>query len=457
MNQFLDRKDFQLFSLGNTKYVFLTGSQQIFEITNPNMDAYFKMCIGEPVNKLLDDESIGKMTEILGRKQTIPEIQEKQKRLMLILNTTHGCNMACKYCFASTHHDRQNVMPLPIVRKSICKMIERNPQAEQYSIYFFGGEPLLHKQFVEEAVEIAKEEIIVNHRKKVNFLLNTNGTLIDDSISRFLAKEGFTVTVSIDGSESANDINRVFLNGHGSFKRIIEGIDILKKHEVCFNLRATLHPKQKNLVDIFRFFEELRVSYSYAFTIAGGQDNTCETRFSDSDVDCLDNEWAKVMEYFWGKVLKRETIYCSDYLRKIQVLKMRKLRIRGCEAGHGTLFVDEKGTYYTCQNMLSFPETAVGSVNEGLNPDKLVKYRSKNLSQLSVCSECWARYLCGGGCVAERYCSDQSKNEYQQKCKIIQLEWKHFICSYIQINQLINNKFNNQNHLDYGRFEKFRA
>ena len=90
----------------------------------------------------------------------------KAKQDMLTLNITHGCNMSCKYCFASTLQDRKSVMSLSVARNAIANMLEGNPDSERYTIYFFGGEPLLHKQFVRDVVEIAKEEIIFRRNKK---------------------------------------------------------------------------------------------------------------------------------------------------------------------------------------------------------------------------------------------------------------------------------------------------
>lgn len=36
-------------------------------------------------------------------------------------------------------------MPLSVARNAIANMLEGNPDSERYTIYFFGGEPLLHK------------------------------------------------------------------------------------------------------------------------------------------------------------------------------------------------------------------------------------------------------------------------------------------------------------------------
>ena len=458
MNGLLEQKDFQRFSSGNKQYVFLTGNQQTLEITTPEMDTYFKMCADKQVDLPLNNLIVAKLTNVLEGLKTIPTNNHStSKQVMLTLNTTHGCNMACKYCFASTLKDRRNVMPLSVVQKSIQNLIENNKSAEQYIIYFFGGEPLLHKQFIREAVEIAKEEILSKHNKKVCFLLNTNATLMDKATLAFFKKENFTITVSIDGPEHANDLNRIFLNGRSSFNRAMKGIDLLKEYGIRFNLRATFNPKATYLVETFKFFEGLKVPYSYAFAISAKEKELCETHFNDEDIARFDKELETVMGYLLSKIANDNTVYCTDFFKKLETLKYRSVRLHGCEAGRNSLIVNESGEYYVCQNMLPFPETAVGNLSKGIDTNKLNQFSSKEVKNLPICQQCWARYLCGGGCEVERYLAENETDEFTQRCKLTQLEWKHFIQTYIKMNDLINNKFNNKKELNYGRIEKVRA
>lgn len=444
MDELLMRKDFQLFSVGNKKYVFLSKNLHILEITTPIMDTYFKMCSKRKMDVSLDEQTVKNLTSVLEEMNSIPtNNMEIPKEAMLILNTTHGCNMACKYCFVSTSEDRKNVMQLPIARQSIINMIEANQEAERYIIYFFGGEPLLHKQFIKDVVETAKEEIILKRNKKVCFLLNTNGTLIDEAILQFLKKEDFTVTVSLDGPEDINDLNRVFLDGCGSFKRIMECVKRLKKYDVKFNLRATFNSKTIHLAEIFRFFEDLEVFYSFAFAVGAKEKKRDDTNFNDEDIIRLDSELKAVMEFLLSKLANGNPIYCSDFHKKMGALRNKDIKLHGCEAGRRSFIVDESGTYYTCQNMLPFTETAVGDVYKGMDSDKVDKFYSKQVEDLSVCNQCWAKYLCGGGCEVEKYFFDCNMNDFTQRCKVTQLEWKHFISAYIKWNNMINNKLNN--------------
>ncbi len=458
MNNLLQQGDFHIFSFNKKKYVFLSGSQQILEISNPTMDAYFKRCAGRDDGNTLGDTTIDKVTETLKSLCTVPSACcEKQKQDMLTLNVTHGCNMSCKYCFASTLQDRKSVMSLSVAQNAIANMLEGNPDSERYTIYFFGGEPLLHKQFVRDVVEIAKEEIIFRRNKNVCFLLNTNGTLIDDDMMNFFVQEKFTVTVSIDGPQKVNDANRVFLNGRGSFRRIAENIEKLKKGGVDFNLRATISPKNTRLLETFLFFESMEVPYSYAFTIDSDVKDRSTTHFDANGIKTIDKQLGEVMNFFTRKFMGKENIYCNDFQRNINRLRTKSVRYQGCAAGRSSLIVDEAGEYYPCQNMLSYQDMSVGNVSEGIDNSRLQLFRSKEVSQLASCRQCWAKYLCGGSCEAERHLLGQESKDWKQKGKMIRLEWKHLIHSYIKLNDFINNMSNKHKIIDYEKFERAGA
>ncbi len=437
MSKLLNPEDFRTFAVRGKKFVFLSGCRQILEISNPEVETYFDICVSKKDAKTLADETLHQITDSLKELSASPLLaQEEYRQNMLTLNVTHGCNMACKYCFASTVQQRKGVMPLEVAQKAICNMLESNPQEKQYTIYFFGGEPLLHKPFIKEAVAIAKEEIVSKRGKRVNFLVNTNGTLIDDEILQLFSLEKFTVTVSMDGPKALNDANRVFLNGKGSYNRIMQNIEKLRKNRINFNLRATISPRTAHLQETFRFFEELKVPYAYAFTMDGGKEENDATRFSEADLLAIDKQLCDAMAYFLEKLQQGEAVYNMDFHKNMNLLKEKKVRQYGCAAGRGSFIVDESGEYYTCQNMLPFKETAVGDVEKGIRKERLEQIRPQEVSQMAKCAQCWARYLCGGACQAERYIHQADPAYMELKCRLIQLEWEHRIRSYITMRSI---------------------
>lgn len=354
----LPTSDYKLLEVDGQEYVFLTGSQELMEITNPLLTAYFNpTCESEA--KGTNEEMFEELTSALIAKRDAVHIREDPNRnprqVMLTLNTTHRCNMACSYCFAFTMHQQANPMPIIVAEKAIKNLLRDFPKTEQYMFYFFGGEPLLCKDFVRDTVSIVEQTFQDYLSKKFGFLLNTNGILLNDSeLLQFFKDKGFTITVSIDGPEEINDSCRMLNSGEGSFRQIMAGIRALQRYEVKFNLRATISPRTKNLLGIFQFFENLAIPYAYAFTINASEKNKQETEITSLQWNHIQEEYRQVFKLLTDKLLRSETVYNMDFNRKLAIVKQRMVRTHSCEAGRANFFVDEQGDYYACQNMLPY-------------------------------------------------------------------------------------------------------
>ena len=429
---YIGTENYQIFNIDNRDFVFLTGVHDVMEIVNPELKKYFSV----HTNKIKTEvaEQLTQTITTLREQKCKPALERKleaPKQMMITLNTTHGCNMACKYCFASTQKDKMSVMPLSVAQKAIEGIVKENPQVEKFSIYFFGGEPLLHKPFIKAVVPMARD-IMKKYNHTVNFMLNTNATLLDDpDLLKFMHIEDFVVTVSIDGPKTINDENRIFHNGHGTFDRIIKGMQLLRDYQVKFNLRATFSPQNRNLVEVFDFFEQQKATFAYAFTVPSSTKEAEKTQFTDNDLERLDKELARIEDYYLDKLLRQETIYQTDFRLKWAYLQNQHINVSGCEAGHGEFIIDEKGNYYPCQNLLPFAETRCGNIEDGIDKDKCHEFGVQRLSELDNCQNCWCRFLCGGGCATERYMNRGLKS-ISNRCKLTQLEWKHMISLFIK-------------------------
>ena len=71
--------------------------------------------------------------------------------------------------------------------------------------------------------------------------IQTNGTLLDDAWGEFLKEHGFLVGISIDGPRQMHDAYRVDKGGKPTFDRVLRGLDVLKRHEVDWNVLTTIH------------------------------------------------------------------------------------------------------------------------------------------------------------------------------------------------------------------------
>ena len=430
---FLNSSDYLVIRSRETNYLFLSKTLQYFKITDPSIEEYLRLCkAGGKGSTFLTEDEIFEIGSFLTTDDDV-EVNATSEvgHNFLILNITGGCNLACKYCFAQIMKNH-NTMTLDVAKRAIFNMINQESDNDEYFVYFFGGEPLLKKELVKQITEYAYEEITRKKKKKIKFLVNTNATLIDNETIQLFKKYDFTVTVSLDGPMTYHDRSRVYINGKGSFERVITSVEMLKKNNIQTNLRATFSPDTQDLVSIIKFFESLKLPYAYSFTINSEYKmNLKETYFEEEQFRMVENELHKVMDFFYDKIRLGETIYYTGLNQKLSMLRYKRKRSYSCEAGRRSMTVNEYGNYYACQNMIPYKQTKLGDVDKGISEEKNRMFRSKDLTLLNECHNCTIRNLCAGGCAVER--SNPNKKMKRQMCRLFDIEWKSLLYLYALI------------------------
>lgn len=62
-------------------------------------------------------------------------------------------------------------------------------------------------------------------------------------------------------------------------------------------------------------------------------------------------------------------------------------------------------------NFAPIPYTEIGNIYTGLYKDKHTTFQSKKFIETKECIDCPIRYICAGGCLAERYSALKSVRE----------------------------------------------
>ncbi|PXV59350.1 radical SAM protein with 4Fe4S-binding SPASM domain [Dysgonomonas alginatilytica] len=438
LNSFLLRpQDYWVINSEQNQYLFLSESLKFFKISDSSILEYLKICETKNVkDTFLTEDEIRNIGSILQQKDNAEEIESKDElsHSFLILNVTNGCNLACKYCFANIVGKNYDTMSFETAKAAIDNMLGQGTLFEEYTIYFFGGEPMLKLGLVKQVVEYAETKIVVESGKKVKFLLNTNGTLFTPNSIAFLKKYNFRVTVSIDGPLEQHDINRVYRNGKGSFNKVMEGVQMLKDNKIPSNLRATFNPQTLDLFETFQFFEDLHLPYAYSFTINNDyKSNSDDTFFKEEDYEMIEWRMKQVMDSFSEKIKNNKPVYATGIANKLNAIKYKMKRKHACEAGRRSITVDESGKYYACQNMIPYKHTALGHVGYEIVEEQRQKYMSKSLNAIEQCRDCQIRNLCGGGCEVERLNSDTALK--QQMCRFFKMEWKNILYTYSRLQE----------------------
>jgi uncharacterized protein len=168
------------------------------------------------------------------------------------------CNLDCSYCFYLEKapllgSERSFRMDDATLEAYVQGYIASQPTPE-VEFTWQGGEPtLMGVPFFERAVALQRRYAA---GKTIRNTLQTNGTLIDEAWCAFLAREGFTVGLSLDGPEAVHGLYRKDRAGASSFAATVRGLDLLLAHGVAVNVLVTVaRDVAKHPVRIYTFLK----------------------------------------------------------------------------------------------------------------------------------------------------------------------------------------------------------
>lgn len=177
-----------------------------------------------------------------------------------------ACNLGCQYCFflskENLYPSRESPLMDEVTQEAYVRQLMESSRGPEVQVGWQGGEPTLRGlEFFRRSVELANR-----HRRphqRIQHVLQTNGTLIDDEWARFLRENHYLVGLSVDGPRDLHDAYRIDKRGHGSFDDAIRAWRCLRRHEVDVNILCTIHAANADdPLRVYRFFrDDLRAQY----------------------------------------------------------------------------------------------------------------------------------------------------------------------------------------------------
>jgi uncharacterized protein len=156
---------------------------------------------------------------------------QDDRPLIASVNLTTACNLACTYCHAI--HRREHLDDEGIDQTARGLGALREPA----QIVPFGGEPLSAWRAFQRLVEGSESGGVRE------FLLCTNGLLVNPERIEYFAAHHVEVTVSWDGVAEANDRLRVYADGTGTSTEIERVFDLFReRYRRRLQLRITVGP-----------------------------------------------------------------------------------------------------------------------------------------------------------------------------------------------------------------------
>lgn len=198
---------------------------------------------------------------------------------------TNRCNLACTYCYQNRKTDRS--MSSDVLRSSLDLLLAT--KAPELRVAFFGGEPLLEMQLIREAVGHVSENAPAGVR--VQYVLSTNGTLLDREILQFLARHRIFTEISSDGVAEAQAVR-----GPGTFAVLDDLLLRLRHTEPVFfdrsvGVKMTVGSHNlEHIADSVAYFLTRKVSRISLAPII-----THDPDWNEGSFEVLDSQLAKVL------------------------------------------------------------------------------------------------------------------------------------------------------------------
>lgn len=327
----------------------------------------------------------------------------------LVLNVTHGCNLACTYCYRRNYGQNEPIpepMSMDIIKRALM-MFPYNPKAPQnprFNVGFFGGEPLVAFERVKEAVAHV-EALCAKRGVKASFSMTTNGTLITDEVADFLCDKEFSLIVSLDGPMEVHNRHRPAVTGN-SFSLTMAGLERLKERKGVrhITLRSTFTAEGVDLVERLEYLNGLcdhgyaqHVSVEPVSLTEGG----CTTTFGDDLAITVRNvkqflpEYHKATDWIIARARAGKRVRFHQPLKMLQRLVDRANACGECGAGKAYRTVAPDGTIFACHREGG---SKIGTVFEGLDEWPRAKWMDNRFYLHEKCPTCWCRWICGGGC-----------------------------------------------------------
>ena len=338
------------------------------------------------------------------------------------------CNLACKYCY---YLEKNKLYPTAQRHLMSDEMLEQFTREyikaqtmNQVLFTWHGGEPLLRSiDFYRKAISLQQKYA---GGRRIDNVIQTNGTLLTDEWCEFFAQNHWLVGISIDGPQPDHDHYRLTAAGKPSWKKVMQGTKLLKKHGVEWNAMAVVNAYNANHpLEFYRFFKENGCQF-LQFTpiverLTRHEDGRTLASLADKVEISLSE--ASVAPEQWGYFL---CAIFDEWVRKdvgkifVEIFDCTLANWMGIspgicayskECGHAGV-MEHNGDVYSCDHFV-FPEYKLGNIRDHSLIDMLYGEQQQEFSRLKhsslprQCKECDMEFACHGECPKNRFMKDK--------------------------------------------------
>lgn len=323
----------------------------------------------------------------------------------VILPTTF-CNAHCFYCYES---DYPHIHMTEETARKLIDYIDEHHKGNQITLDWFGGEPLVGLNRIEQISQGLKDRGI-----DFTSYMISNGYLFDEEIIQRSVKlwNLKRVQITLDGTEEVYNRVKAYAGVRDNpFRHVLGNIDLLSANGIHVNIRLNVDFYNKD--DIWQLIGELGERYS-------GKKNISvylNMLFNNQGFEPVHHSTDDRIEL--SEIIERYT----ERLRELKLSQSRRnipsLSFSQCMADNPhTVEIQPDGSFCRCEH--ENVNDSYGNIVDGiLNPMKILEWR-ETIERSDHCSECCvfpACYMLRGCMNADAPCIDSIRLKYIEEDK----------------------------------------
>lgn len=309
---------------------------------------------------------------------------------------TEECNLRCKYCYM-VHKNNFHRMSLETAKKAVDYFLDMEPKEPAVIWEFIGGEPTLEMELIDQISDYIKVQMYVKNHPWFNsyvFSLCTNGILYDtEAVQSYIEKNKAHVSfaITIDGTKEKHDLQRVRLDGSGSYDAVVKNIPLWLKQFPGSTTKVTFASDDlKYLKDSIIHLWDMGLNIIPANVVF-------EDVWKDGDDQIFEQQLCELADYVINnKIWEDHSVRFFDPTVGFPLGKKAKSH-NLCGTGK-MIAVDTEGKLYSCLRFIDFcnsqndakPPLVAGNITDGLDENIRSIVRSATIDILNdeACAEC---------------------------------------------------------------------
>ena len=308
----------------------------------------------------------------------------------IYLYSNFTCNEKCQYCWInSINTDHKTILKKEFVHIFLEDALKLGLKKVKIS----GGEPLLNNELPEIINIFLKEGVFIE--------IESNGTLITETFIQRLEKDKFEqlyFKISLDSADT--NVQRDITGYNSAFEETIDGINILKKYNICFDIITVANKINiSEMQKLIKFVARLKPSKHRIILNIQPIGHGLENRNLNIDLEDMN----KLMNYIYSEYPSQVEFGTLHSTLPPAFVPIDCLKLNFCSWGNGMCGIMPNGDVSICAPAFETMDIVAGNLHsmtlENIWKSSILFTDLRKIEDLEgVCGKCVYRLACRGMC-----------------------------------------------------------